>query len=623
MNPRWLDRVDWMDNCIRLDSNGSGVSEFTYLKPDSDQFLTLAVKRISGSGTVTLEVTEADAFDVLGSTASLPGILSASPNYGTLAGQTEPSLVIPTFVSVDPEARALNVLDPAGKGLVDWPVFLFPHPSSQGGLTQPLVWDFDGISGDEIVVASKYGSLYFFEENGLFQEVALEFNLSLTAPVGWLTSDIRPMVTTVNRNGVAYSYTLGPVLEWTADLQEPFPLPPAVGQLTGSATEELVISFAGGLIAALDENGDALAGWPVDLGVVLSSPPVLCDLDDDGFHEVIQPVFNQGSGTLVTRVLRGDGLPGPGDGSVLSPSSGGDWLALSLPAVAGGYRTGDLRVTLAGLQDNGETGDRAAWTLGLAQLQSGGTMGTRVLPGFAVRGITGAGVLTLDQALIAPLTCWNSLDGTASEANVLVHLRWQDILYGLSSVPGGLTGWFGNTPDDRPLSGRQDRVPGGPAITAVSALGTLLVPLEGGIHLRADVLDKTICLLPVSAGRGQDPVWSSARGDSRNSGAYPLKSEMAPLDKPAVAGYRLRAAPNPAAGRLLFSWSGSVNPEGILWEVFDLRGRRVRRLRTDAESGTVVWDAADQAGRPGATGSYLVRARSGVAEATTRVILQR
>lgn len=623
VDPRWLDKFDWMDNCIRVDAKGSGLAEKTYFRPNSNQFLVLAVKRVSGFGSVTLKVQETDELEVSRGVTSLPGHISGPPNYGTLAGQSVPSMVVSSLVSVDPQARAVNVLDLAGRGLPDWPVFLFPHISSLGGLTQPLVWDLDGISGDEIVVASAFGSVYFFEGNGQYEEVPLTFNLELTAPVGWLAWDGRPLVTTVDRGGTVHSFTMGSELEWSRDLASQFPLPPAVGQLIGGGSEELVVSFAGGLIAALDYNGSMLAGWPVDLGVELSSPPVLCDMDGDGFHEVIQPVLDQATGTLSTIVLRGNGQPGPGNGAVIQPAGGGNWVAASFPVVAGGFVEGDLRVTLAGLHDNGEVGEDAVWSMGLGQLLTDGNSSYRRLPGFALRGTASAGVLTLDQGFLCPPMCWNSLEGTGSDPHLLAHLRWREVLYGLTSVPGAMTGWLGNTANDRPLSGRQDLIPGGAATAPVSAMGSMLVPLAGEVHLRVEVLDKTVSFSPVPMGRGQEPVWSSARGNSRNSGAQPLRPDMSSVALSVVAGHRIHAAPNPAASRLQLTWSGSVNPEGIVWEIFDLRGHLVRFLRSDVFSGTVMWDATDRAGRPVAAGTYLVRARSGSAVASTRILMQR
>jgi hypothetical protein len=64
-------------------------------------------------------------------------------------------------------------------------------------------------------------------------------------------------------------------------------------------------------------------------------------------------------------------------------------------------------------------------------------------------------------------------------------------------------------------------------------------------------------------------------------------------------------APNPARGATVIGFAG---PGGEPVDVFDVHGRRVRRLTTDAAtSGTRRWNLRDDAGRPVAAGLYWVR----------------
>jgi hypothetical protein len=173
------------------------------------------------------------------------------------------------------------------------------------------------------------------------------------------------------------------------------------------------------------------------------------------------------------------------------------------------------------------------------------------------------------------------------------------------------------------MPGRRDIEPGGPGLNQVSSLGGSLVPLGGGFHRRVEVLDRSVTFQSVSAGLGDAPAWTSERGDSRNSGSYPLQGDASPVATPVLSGHRVHVSPNPASSRLRFQWEGPIKQDGVIWEVFDLRGRRVQSLRSSVETGTVHWDATDRSGRPVAAGSYLVRARSGSAQAVSRVILQR
>jgi len=394
-DPRWLDDPSTYDRVRRRDANGPGVSEFTYMRPDYHSWLSLIVTRKSGWGTVSLRIREADTFQAQGTSAQLPGLVTGAPNAGHIAGFEGVSLVIPSRVTVDLGARSLNVLDSTGEFRPGWPIFVFPHSSSQGGLSQPLVWDMDGIPGDEMVVASDFGSVYFFTGTGVQEEVALTLNRTLTTPVGIVTSSGGRRVAVVDKLGTVRIWSHGPVLENQTDLGHNLPLAPAAGRLVAGGGESLVVAFADGHVAALDEDLSPLPGWPRDLGVALGVAPVMCDLDDDGIHEIVLPALDSVTGRLTMRVLDAQGQTGFGDGVVVPAPEGGGWLALSPAVVAGGYGTGDLRVTLTGLADNGQFGDQASWVLGQGSLNASGSAGVVRRPGFRVKASTSQGLLTL------------------------------------------------------------------------------------------------------------------------------------------------------------------------------------------------------------------------------------
>ncbi|MBK6898604.1 MAG: S8 family serine peptidase [bacterium] len=89
---------------------------------------------------------------------------------------------------------------------------------------------------------------------------------------------------------------------------------------------------------------------------------------------------------------------------------------------------------------------------------------------------------------------------------------------------------------------------------------------------------------------------------------------------------RLAAHPNPFNPRTTVRWEAPAAGLRAL-EVFDARGRRVRRLAgadAAAAGGEVVWDGMDDDGRAGAAGVYLVRLLDlAGASACTRVTLVR
>jgi len=622
-DPRWLDDPSTYDRVRRRDANGPGVSEFTYLRPDYHSWLTMVVKRKSGSGTVSLRIREADTFQAQGTSALLPGLVTGALNAGHIAGFEGVSLVIPSRVTVDLGARSLNVLDCSGEFRPGWPIFVFPHSSSQGGLSQPLVWDMDGIPGDEIVVASDFGSVYFFSGTGVREEVVLTLNRSLTTPVGIVTAGGGHRVAVVDKLGTTRLWSHGPVLEHQTDLGHNLPLAPAAGRLVAGGGESLVVAFADGHVVALDEDLSPLPGWPRDLGVALGVAPVLCDLNDDGIHEIVLPALDALTGRLTMRVLDAQGLPGFGDGVVIPAPEGGGWLELSPAVVAGGYGTGDLRVTLTGLADNGLFGDQASWVLGQGSLDASGAAVVARRPGFRVRASTSQGILTLDNILLPAPLAWDFLGGSGTEVNSLVSVNWSEVLIGLTSLPGACTSWFGPDPDAQPLIKRQPLTPGGWADKKYASAGTLLIPGQGDASLRVDVLEHRVGILPVQELTTSGTPWVAARGDGRNSGAFPLRQPVSAVSRRAPGAGGLVVYPNPGGGQFSFRVSGIVATSGLSLEIFDLRGHRVQVLEFGAEPGLIRWDGTGRDGRPLAAGTYLAVTRGGGKSLVARVVLTR
>jgi hypothetical protein len=107
-------------------------------------------------------------------------------------------------------------------------------------------------------------------------------------------------------------------------------------------------------------------------------------------------------------------------------------------------------------------------------------------------------------------------------------------------------------------------------------------------------------------------------------------STMAARGEPgtaAIVGFAdaLDIVPNPANPRTRV-WLTLVEPATVAVDVFDLAGRRIRRLAAaplPAGRTGLDWDGADQDGRPAASGMYLVKVTAGDRTLAGRVQLVR
>ncbi len=605
----------------REDGGGAGDSEFLLCEARQKEFVYLVVRRISGGGTVSLRLRESDSFVQQGRLSALPGPVSAPPNTGQMPNSFGTTVVIPSLVDLDSNARSVNVLDSWGIEVPGWPVFLFPDPSSIGGLTQPLVWDLDDNDGDEIVLGSDYGTLYFFNNLGAYHTVVLPINHSLTAPVGLESTSGSRQIAVVDDQGIFRTYSWGPVLNVSRELGFADPLQPAVGELVAGEPERVVVAFGNGALLVLDQDGLALPGWPQMLGTNLTLPPVLADIDADGDREILLPVFDKPSGSLFLRLFEANGTTANYDGLALPAPEGGSWLEVSWPVLAGWRAGGDLRIELAGLYSNNLSGAETRWGLGRAGWYTGGSLISGVMPSLKLGTTTNQGFLQLDRALLAPPLAWDFRDGYGSEVFLLAAVHWREILFGLTSFPGSSLGWFSTEPVGNILDDRHPLALGGIADPAGTSVAGVLAPISGDLYLQVQIRDSVVHFLPVRTAHQFAPNWPSARADQRNSGSYPVLEDLTPAAGYSLVVSELIVFPNPGRGRFQFAWKGETEGVDSAIEIYDLRGRLVSRLAPDPAKGGAFWDGKDTRGQQAAAGTYLAVAHRQGKKSVTRLVL--
>jgi carboxypeptidase T len=126
------------------------------------------------------------------------------------------------------------------------------------------------------------------------------------------------------------------------------------------------------------------------------------------------------------------------------------------------------------------------------------------------------------------------------------------------------------------------------------------------------------------AGRDYEYLLEGVDLGGRTSTFGPVEGRASGKTLPKVAAlYQNR--PNPARNVTTFKFE-LAQPGAVALEIYDLAGRKVRTLyegRADAGAKEVVWNVADDAGRPVAPGVYVYRLRAGAQTLSRRLVTTR
>ena len=623
-NADWLSDPLWGGFPLRRNAGGAGAAE-TLSYPGAHIGISfVVVKRLAGEGRVAVSISAAEPSQTAYA-ATVGGIISGWPVSGQLPDSSEPSLVLTSLADIDPFARMIHALDPRGQQLPGWPIVLFLPGSLQGPLSAPLVWNLDGLPGDEIVAGSSFGRVYFVTSSGSVLERAVAAtNIKLTAPVAFDDGTGQQLVAVLSSQGSCYRFSGDGTLLGDVPVGESQPLAPAVGQLSLAGGEEMAIACSDGSLHALAASGSGLAGWPLSLGPGSSRAPVLVDFDADGLHEVVVARLSADGTEIVFRVFNGSAAPATADGAVAPAPSTGKWLALSNPGVSGSDSDAP-EVVVTALGDNGASGDESAWVFAVVRLDGNGSVLVQAVSEFRPRVATTLGRLQLLWSQMPAPLAWDFHLGGRVEPEVYLALGWEEEISGFPNPQAAAATWYRPAEAGAHLPGWGPLWFLGPSADPITAVGAAVYRDAGGDWVRITCQDRNVMAQWCRGGWGRSAAWGMARGDARNSGAYPLAGDP-PTGTPGISAQqpaRLELWPNPSPGSVHVQWRGA-EPGSATLDVYDLRGRRIKRLASQVvSSGSIFWDGRDATGRPLATGTYLLVLTHARGRLSKRVLLSR
>ena len=225
--------------------------------------------------------------------------LMSTPALDDLDGDGDLEIVVPGY------GYELLAVHHDGTSLDNYPLTITGARMSAGA----SIADIDGDGSKDFVLGTWSDSIFAFNQSGeLLSGFPVDLITNVAAP---------PVVADIDGNGsleilagqdAGKFYAIandGSVL-WTQQLSSAsIRTAAAVCDFDGSGTLEIVYTTLDGNINVVDYQGNALTGWPQNLGGACYSSPVIADLDGDEIPEI---VVGSNSGELYVFHLDGSTL---------------------------------------------------------------------------------------------------------------------------------------------------------------------------------------------------------------------------------------------------------------------------------------------------------------------------
>ncbi|MBN2183928.1 MAG: VCBS repeat-containing protein [Candidatus Krumholzibacteriota bacterium] len=511
----------------------------------------------------------------------------------------------------------------------------FPKPTTYLCWASPVIGDFDGVEGLEIIAYDVGGIVYVWHADGT--ELADgDSNPATDGPFfqagvyadGWHVST--PALADIDEDGVLELIVAAPstfiyCLNSDGSSVPGWPVPvvaganisasPAVGDIDDDGLLEVVVQNSFGNVYGLNNDGTSMSGWPkfVSSGTFFHGSPALADLLDDGKLEVVIPGMN---GYLYIFDHTGAALPG-------WPQAYSDGTATESSPIIVDLDSDQFLDIVLGNED----GFINAWNI------EGEHM-----PGFPiqlnayVRGTPTLGDLDDDGDMELVASCWNQ--------NVYV---WDiEAEYYSGAVPWN--GFHSNIFNDGCTESHA--ITGSEGLAYAYQINTGMLFLSWSVNAAPGVWDLyraegdgeyTLLASELSAGASNMIEYVDLIVEEGLSYRYKLESvtdarlslETEKIEIPVGRARLYQNYPNPFNPSTKISFTvpgGSGQKQNVLLVVYDIRGAVVKTLVSSPIEGgrhDVVWDGSNDRGKPVASGVYFSSLRTCGAKETKKMLLLR
>ncbi len=186
----------------------------------------------------------------------------------------------------------------------------FPWDCQIQTKSSPMVYDFDGDGNPDIMYLDVQGRAYYINDSAeeLWDWYAPpQQDVMRSAAMGNLVGGEALEIVYASRTGRVHAATLDGNLVFNYEAGSPVLFSPVIAPIDHSGENKVMVGTLNGYLHAINPNGTAAQGFPVNLGSSLYSEIAAADIDGDGAMEIIA-----GTQHGLLHVIDGQGNPKPG-----------------------------------------------------------------------------------------------------------------------------------------------------------------------------------------------------------------------------------------------------------------------------------------------------------------------
>jgi M6 family metalloprotease-like protein len=198
-----------------------------------------------------------------------------TPAFGDLDGDDTLEVILG---SLDRKLYAWKPIDSQPDGGADL-MPGFPVDLGEPASSSPMVFHYD-TEPESLTIAIAAGNrLLLFDCQG--NRIDSLMNLHPLTSMA-ITGEAEIVLTSYGNDSSFVSYD-----DWEYVIAADSLFNPAIGDIDGDGSGEIVAATAGGYLYVLNLEGELESGWPRKVAQILGGPPILGDIDGDGFLEII------------------------------------------------------------------------------------------------------------------------------------------------------------------------------------------------------------------------------------------------------------------------------------------------------------------------------------------------